>query len=271
MLGTQRRVGGAWLPPKAWRWASALALLAVLAASPCAAEWQPTYVENWLFFQRNPGGSIQWQEEPRIFVPWRFENGWTLTHRLDFPLVYTNASGPANPGGQYAFGAGDFFIEEIFDSPEIAPGMRVKASVRFIFPTGGQAPFGAGQYQWAPAGGVTWKLREGCDCVTLAPFVRYHSGFAPQYANVPVMRELDLYPAASIALSRGWSVELYPENPIAYFQNGSTWTWFVPIDLMLAKRVERDFEWGIGGAFRVGNSAAALYDYVVNARIVVRF
>ena len=38
-------------------------------------------------------------------------------------------------------------------SPEIAKNLWLKASVRFLFPTGKQSPFGSSQYQWGPAGG----------------------------------------------------------------------------------------------------------------------
>src|SRR5664279_2305337 len=78
------------------------------------------YVEHWGFFQRNENGSDQWKYEPRLYVPFRLDNGWTFTQRVDVPMIYTNATGAGNPGGGYSAGIGDVFIEDIFETPEIA-------------------------------------------------------------------------------------------------------------------------------------------------------
>src|SRR5262249_46036972 len=137
---------------------------------------QAAYGENWITFQRNSDGSNQWKEDPRLYVPWRFDNGWTFTQRGDVPYIYTNAPGPGMPGGHYSGGFGDAYIEEIFESPELAPNFRLRASVRFVFPTGKQSPFGSSQYQWAPAAGFTWKLPDVGRGTTAEPYVRYFSG-----------------------------------------------------------------------------------------------
>src|SRR5262247_588414 len=91
--------------------------LRMVAADPVSAgELEPVSVQNWLDFQRNTDGSIQWKDEPRLYVPWRFENGWTFTQRVDVPYIYTNATGPGNPEGGYSGGLGDVFIEEIVET-----------------------------------------------------------------------------------------------------------------------------------------------------------
>lgn len=248
------------------------ALVPMIAHVPAAAAEAglgAIYVENWGFFQRNTNGSNQWKDEPRLYVPWRLDEGWTFTQRIDVPLIYTDASGPGNPGGGYSGGVGDAFIEEIFDSPEAAPNFRWRASVRFVFPTGKQKPFGSSQYQWAPGGGFTWAFPEVWGGVTLTPFVRYFSGFAPQHDNVQEVRKLDLYPAASFELGHGWSVSLYPENAITY--NDANRSWFVPLDLMLVQRVGRDLEYGIGGAYELGHPSDPAFRYVIDARLTYRF
>ncbi len=249
--------------------AAALSLVAHVPAALAEGAPSTTYAENWGFFQRNTNGSNQWKDEPRLYVPWRLDNGWTFTQRVDVPLIYTNASGPGNPAGGYSGGVGDAFIEEIFDSPDVTPAVHWRASVRFVFPTGKQKPFGSSQYQWAPGGGFTWSFPEVWNGVTLAPFVRYFSGFAPQYDNVQEVRKLDLYPAASFGLGRGWSLSLYPENPITY--NDANGTWFVPLDLMLVHKVHPDFEYGIGGAYGLGHPSDPAFRYVIDARLTYRF
>jgi hypothetical protein len=94
-------------------------------------------------------------------VPYHFENGWTFMQRIDVPIYYTDKPETANPGGGWKAGISDIFIEEIFDTPEIMKGLRLKASVRFVFPTGGRRAAGpaaatAGSGSWRPVTLTTW-------------------------------------------------------------------------------------------------------------------
>lgn len=259
------------LPRRKWlaSWLSALSL--VLGAVPAAAQsgFGTVSVENWGYFQRNEDGTNQWKYEPRLYIPYRFDNGITFTQRVDVPMIYTNATGAGNPGGGYSGGIGDVFIEEIFESTEIAPNLRLRGSVRFVFPTGKQTPFGSSQYQWAPMGGFIYDMPETLQGVTLAPYVRYFSGFAPQYDNVSETRKLDLFPAVKFGLPAGWSLLFYPDNPITY--NVQKRTWFVPLDLMLARNIDKTLEFGVGGAWKLGNPSDPSYRYIIDARLIVRF
>src|SRR5262249_45289157 len=115
--------------------AGLFALLFGAAASPASGQtgFGSVQFQNWGFFQRTEDGSTQWKYEPRLYIPYRFANGVTFTQRIDVPLIYTNASGPGNPGGGYSGGVGDMFIEEYLESAPVAENLRLKASVRFIF------------------------------------------------------------------------------------------------------------------------------------------
>lgn len=252
--------------------ASALgALVLVAGATPAAAQsgLGSVYVENWGYFQKNENGSNQWKYEPHLYVPYHFDNGVTFTQRVDVPMIYTNATGAGNPDGGYAFGIGDVFIEEIFKSPDVSPNLCLKGSVRFVFPTGKQTPFGSSQYQWAPMGGFIYTTPNVWYGVTLEPYVRYFSGFDPKYDNVKETRKLDLYPAAAIGLPGGWSLLLYPENPITY--NVQSHTWFVPMDLMFSRKIDKTFEFSVGGAWKLGNPSGPSYRYIINAQLSVYF
>jgi hypothetical protein len=249
-----------------------LCAAAFAAGAPCAAAQSgigAAYVTNFASFQKNANGSGQWTYEPRLYLPYRFDNGWTFTQRVDLPLIYTNDSGPGNSGGGWSGGIGDVLIQESFTSPEIAKNLQVSASLRVLFPTGKQAPFGSSQYQWAPGAGLIYQMPDTWYGVTLAPFVRYFFGFDPKYANVSEVRELDLYPGAVFALPERWSLLLYPENPITY--NEQSKTWFVPLDFMLARKVDKTFEFGIGGAWKLGNPSNPSYHYIIDARLIVNF
>jgi hypothetical protein len=244
----------------------------LVAGTPSAAAENvlaSAYVENWGFYQRNENGSGQWKYEPRLYIPFRLDSGATFTQRIDVPMIYTNDSGPGNPGGSWSGGFGDIFIEEILESRELAPDFRLRASVRFVFPTGKQSPFGASQYQWAPAGGFVYDMPDVLRGVTLAPYVRYFSGFDPRYDDVQEKRTLDLYPAVNFQLGAGWSLLLYPDNPITY--NESNGTWFVPLDVMLARKLDPKLEFGVGGAWKLGNPSDPSYRYIIDARLIVYF
>src|SRR5262249_23581641 len=124
-------------------------------------------------------------------------------------------------------------------------------------------------YQWGPMAGFIWTLPHVWRGVTLDPYVRYLSGFDPQYANVTEVRKLELFPAATFGLGGGWSLYLYPDNPITY--NHANRTWFVPIDLLVAYRVNRQFEIGFGGAKRIGHSSDPSFSYIIDTRAVIHF
>ena len=251
--------------------AALFALLIGAAPGPAVGEggFGTVELQNWGFFQRNEDGSNQWKYDPRLYIPYKFANGVTFTQRIDVPLIYTNASGAGNPGGGYSGGVGDMFIEEYFESAPVAENLRLKASVRFVFPTGKQSPFGDSQYQWAPGGGLIYAMPNLWRGVTLEPYVRYFSGFDPQYDNVKDVRKLELYPAATFALSEGWSLLLYPDNPITYNEQKNAW--FVPLDLMFARRIDRTLEVGVGGAWKLGNPSDPSYRYIIDARLIVSF
>ena len=249
-----------------------LACIATLCAATGAfaeAGFEPAQIENWGYFQRNESGSAEWKLQPRLLVPYRFANDWSFTQRVDLPLVYTDKAGTANPDGTWSFGVGNIFVEEIVESREVADGLRLKTSVRFVFPTGKATPFGSSQYQWAPGVGAVYAMPSLLRGVTLAPYVRYFSGFAPTRADVTEVRRFDLYPALDFGLGGCWSLHLYPENPIEY--NRSNGAWFVPLDAMVACRLSRTLQWGLGGAYKLGDPRDPPYRYIVDTRLAVRF
>ena len=93
-------------------------------------------MDNWLSFQRNTIDSDQWLYQPRFWIPFDLPRGWAFLQRIDLPISYTDAIGVDNTSGKWKAGIGDWFVEEIFSTPELAPNFRMWASVRFVFPTG---------------------------------------------------------------------------------------------------------------------------------------
>ena len=105
-----------------------LALTATLLgmAAPADAQLGTIRFDNWLYYQQNFGDTARWQYRARLYVPYSFGGGWTFTQRLDVPLYYTDATGPANPDGGWKGRFSDIFVEEIFDTPDVAKNFRFR-------------------------------------------------------------------------------------------------------------------------------------------------
>jgi hypothetical protein len=222
--------------------------------------------DNWLTYQQNNNDSSQLQYDPRLFIPFKLSPGWTFMQRIDVPALYTDEVGTDNPTGGWKGGIGDAFIEEILASPELAKNFSMWASVRLVFPTGGSSPFGSDQYQWAPALSAKYVIPE--HGIMFNPVARYFMSYHATEAGARKVRQLDLFPILTFALPHNWSVAAYSENGISY--NDVTNKWFVPIDLMLIKRVTKTVELGLGGAYGLVKDDAG-YKYNIYARITVYF
>lgn len=245
---------------------AAVPLLA--AAGAVSAQLGTIRFDNWFYYVDSYFDSSTVQYRPRVFVPFDFARGWTFVQRADLPFYYTDAFGPDNPNGDWKARAGDFMIEEIFYTPEVAQNTRLFGSVRLVFPTGGEAPFGADQWQVAPAAGVTYSRPDLWRGITFFPLARYFFGFDTQSPGVTEIRRLDLFPTMIFGLAPGWALHLYPENPISY--NDRTHKWFVPIDALVTHRVSKSFEYGFGGAFPIVDDDRA-YRWLVQARLTFYF
>ena len=237
------------------------------AAAPASAQSLGTIrFDNWLYFQENTDGSERWQYRPRFFIPFNLSNGWTFTQRADLPVYYTDKVGTENPSGDWKWGIGDWFIEEIFATPELAKNFKMSASVRFVFPTAGGSPFGSNQYQWAPMIGASYAIPE--HRVTISPSARYFMSYHATEPNTAKVRNLDLYPNVTFGLAEGWSLSFYNENAITY--NDVTNKWFVPIDALLIRRLSKSVEFAFGGAYGLVKDNPS-YDYVINGRLTFYF
>jgi hypothetical protein len=238
----------------------------LIAFTAQAQEGAPIRFDNWLYFQRNIDDSERWQYRPRFYIPFDVGGGWTFTQRLDFPLYYTNKSGPENTDGGWKAGLGDWFAEETLGTPQLSKNTKASFGVRLVFPTGGLSPFGSGQYQWAPTAGISYALPDAG--LTLAPLARYFMSFHASDDGAAKVRKLDLYPTLTQRIGEGWSLGLYVENPISY--NDVTNKWFVPIDAMLIRRVSKGLEYAVGGAYAMVKDDPQ-YRSMVYGRLTIYF
>jgi len=245
-------------------------LAAALGALPATAAAQMGTIrfDNWLYYQQNYDGSVRWQYRPRVFIPFAIGDGWTFTQRVDVPFYYTNKAGPANPSGDYDFHVADSYIEEIFDTPDVAKNFRLRTSLRLVFPTGGQSPFGSDQWQIAPGAGFNWRLPEVLRGVTIAPYARYFFGFDPRSPGVTTVRRLDLFPTVDFKLAGTWALSLYPEQGMSY--NDRTNKWFVPIEAMLVHQLSKKLSYAFGGAYALARGDGS-YRWLAEARLTFYF
>ena len=248
--------------------ALAAALPFLAASGGASAQLGTIRLDNWFYYSESFFDSANVQYRPRVFIPFDLAGGWTFVQRADLPFNYTDASGPANPDGGWKFHAGDFLIEEIMTTPEVARNTRLFGSVRLVFPTGGEFPFGADQWQVAPAVGLIYSRPDVWRGVTFFPLARYNYGFDVRSPSVPEIRRMDLYPTASFGLAPAWTLHFYSENPISY--NDRTHKWFVPIDVLVTHRVSKSFEYGVGGAVPILDDDRA-YRWLVQARLTFYF
>ena len=82
------------------------------------------------------------------------------------------------------------------------------------------------------------------------------------------IRSLILFPTVTFALPESWSLAIYPENGITY--NEVTHKWFVPLDLMVLKRLANGVDLGIGSAFPLDNANRS-YKYNIYGRMTFYF
>jgi hypothetical protein len=246
----------------------------LLAATVCGfaggahAQLGTIRFDNWLYYQENFGDTERWQYRARGFFPFAFGDGWTFTQRVDVPFYYTNKPGGGNPDGDWKFGLSDIFVEEIFDTPDVAKNFRLRASVRLVTPTGGESPFGSDQWQVAPGVGFNWRFPDVLRGVSIVPYARYFFGFDPRSPGVTTTRRLDLFPEVDFKLDDKWTLAFYPEQGMSY--NDRTNKWFVPIEAMLINQVSKTWAYAFGGAYAIVDDDQS-YRWLIQARITFFF
>lgn len=244
---------------------------ALVGAAPSAhAQMGTIRFDNWLFYQQNldSSDSSRWQYRPRIFVPFALADGWTFTQRADLPLYYTNTGGPENPTAEWKFGVSDALVEEIFDSPDLTSNFRARTSLRIVFPTGGDAPFGADQWQAALGFGGTWRYPDLWGGTSFSPYARYFYGFHAASDKVTTKLSWNLFPTATFTLVPNWSLVLWPEQGITY--NIRTQRWFVPLEAMVTNRVDKHVEWSAGGSWAANDNDKS-YKWLFQSRLTYYF
>lgn len=107
-------------------------------------------LDNYASFQQNTNATERSRRSSSCPITYV-----ALTQHVEVPFYYTDKPGRDNSGGDWKADISDMLVEEIVDSPEVMKNLRLRMSLRFVFPTGGQAPFGSDQWQVAPGADFT--------------------------------------------------------------------------------------------------------------------
>lgn len=273
MLPSSRRFS----PLAALLWANfgMAATAPFLAPGTLASERAPepsdapkTRIETWFDYQENADHSGQYRLTGKVYLPLGGSGGWRFTGRVDVPFLYTNKEGSGNPGGDWEFHVGDSLTELYATTPPVAPRLTLGGSLRLAWPTGGQPPFGAEQYQWAPSLSLHYRVPDLGRGITFHPLARYFMSYHAASTGAAKIRKLDLYPTVTFDLPERWFVALYPERPITY--NQITGQWFVPFEALAGKDLSERLRLGFGGAVKLGGNDPR-YQYLIEALIEWRF
>ncbi len=227
-----------------------------------------TRLETWFYYQENADGSGQYKLTEKVYLPLGGGGGWRFTGRVDVPFLDTNKKDNGNPNGDWEFHVGDSLTEFYATSPPVVPHLTLGGSLRLVWPTGGQPPFGAEQYQWAPSLSLNYRVPDLGYGMTLHPLARYFMSYHAASAGAAKIRKLDLYPTVTFDLPDRWFIVLYPENPIEY--NEITGQWFVPFEAMVGKDLSERLHLSFGGAVKLGGNDPQ-YQSLLEARVEWRF
>jgi len=225
-------------------------------------------LEALFHYQENADHSGQYKLTNKIYVPLGSSGGWHFTGRVDVPLLYTNKEGNGNPNGDWKFHVGDSLTELDVAAPPVSTNLKLGGSLRLVWPTGGQPPFGSEQYQWAPSLYLSYQMPDFGYGMTVRPLARYFMSYHANTAGAGKIRRLDLYPTVTFDLPDRWFIAFYPENPIKY--NEITRQWFVPFEAMLGKAISERLRLRFGGAFKLGGNDTR-YNYLLEALFEWRF
>lgn len=264
-----------WSVALPWAVLGMMATILLLAQSALASERVPEppdppkpRFETWFYYQENADDSGQYKLTQKIYIPLGSSDGWRFTGRVDVPFLYTNKEGSGNPDGDWESRVGDSLTELYATSPPVAPHLTLGGSLRLVWPTGGQPPFGAEQYQWAPSLYLDYRVPDLGYGLTFHPLARYFMSYHANSAGAAKIRKLELYPTVTFDLPDQWFIALYPENPIEY--NEITGQWFVPFEALVGKDLSERLHLGFGGAVKLGGNDPQ-YQYLLEALVEWRF
>lgn len=192
-----------------------------------------TRVDGRLKYQDQPGGVETEIATLRADRPFRFDNDWKLSTRIDVPLVRTNTATPfGNSDGGYETGLGDVLVQALLVSP--ARGRWAFAfGTQLIAPTGSDVQFTTGKWQLVPTVAAIYQLPAISRGTFAGLLVRDTFSFAGD-ADRQKINVVSIQPIFNWQLPDRWFVTFSPE---AKFDTRNDWKMFLPFDVTVGRKI----------------------------------
>ncbi|MHC4206807.1 MAG: hypothetical protein ACYSTT_19300 [Planctomycetota bacterium] len=189
----------------------------------------------------------------RQYAPYRLNNGWVISGRIEIPLIYTDIPSRDNPNGDYELGAGDLATQLLLIQPPRGRWSFVSGA-RFLWPTASQDQMGTGKYVAGPTIGAVYHPKNwnmgGFLGVLLTDLFDYAGK-----DNRKDVHELSVQTIINYnfeAWDDFWFVTLAPEIRINWEQDNDV---FLPCKISIGKLLTDN------STFSVGFSAPLVNDY----------
>jgi hypothetical protein len=164
--------------------------------------------------------------------------------RIDLPIIWNNKPNTENRTGSVQSGLGDLLFQAIY-AHTFNDRWAAGIGTRWMFPIATGDAFGDGKWQVAPIGGFRCFLPEISNGTFAEMALWWDNSFGgnPKRSN---LQYLIIKPQFNLNLPRGWFVNSAPEIRSDY----KTGKWFVPLDVMLGKKLGR--HWVASIEYRYG-------------------
>ena len=203
---------------------------------------------------------------PRLDKPIPLGGGWLLSTRFDLPLVYNDIPSRDNRDGDGEFGLGDLLTQFLFIKP-LSPKLRVAGGAWFIWPTATQDQTGTGKWLAGPTVAAAYDISELSKGSFVAGLLRQNFSYAGPDRRDDI-NETIIQPVLNVNLPKFWFVTVAPE--IKYNWKNKNQGWFVPLDLMVGKLLNRTTVVSVEGKYAIADKYP-LYDWEIEARIGLFF
>jgi hypothetical protein len=164
--------------------------------------------------------------------------------RIDLPVIWNNKPGVPNRAGDTQSGLGDMLLQVIYAhtfNDRWAAGL----GTRMMFPSATGDAFGDGKWQAAPMIGARCFVPEISNGTFAELVLRWDNSFGgnPKRSDE---QYLIIQPEFNLNLPKGWFINSEPEIRSNY-KSGK---WFVPLDVMLGRKLGR--HWVMSIEYRYG-------------------
>jgi hypothetical protein len=164
--------------------------------------------------------------------------------RIDLPIIWNNKPNTENRTGSVQSGLADLLFQAIY-AHTFNNRWAAGIGTRWMFPTASSDAFGDGKWQVAPLAGFRCFVPEISNGTFAEMALWWDNSFGgnPKRSN---LQYLIIKPQFNLNLPHGWFVNSAPEIRSDY----KTGKWFVPLDVMLGKKLSR--HWVASIEYRYG-------------------